>query len=323
LPHQRWRAVAPILLCAAGAAARPTTLLPEIDRPVTLRAGELDATMEGTYTNRATGFEGSVLSGGTAALGADYGLSDRIQLGLALAFPVIPGASLGSVVLSGAAAIDPRVAFRLDTGFEWLGTPSSNGDSDWVDRTTRWFGGFGTVAKIPVLPFVAFLLGRTGAIHLGHFATVGADANQFGANARHLWRYTGATGFSEGSSDLVVVSGGGENDNPTHLGLNVPLRLLVQPDPHFALMLQAGYSFQALFYPEPSPSLVAPEPAPPTRWTYQFVPIGIEAVVTPAGDIDLGARLFVDGLVAQSGPLGQKPDYWAQRAVLFWIRLRP
>jgi len=49
----------------------------------------------------------------------------------------------------------------------------------------------------------------------------------------------GASGLTEASSDFLVVSAG-NNSSGANLGINLPAGLLMQPDPHLAITLQAG-----------------------------------------------------------------------------------
>jgi len=53
-----------------------------------------------------------------------------------------------------------------------------------------------------------------------------------------------------------------------------------------------------------------------------FIPVGLEAVVTPAPRFDIGARLFLDGYVAQSGGSSSgNPNYFDLRALMFYFRV--
>jgi len=79
------------------------------------------------------------LSGETIALGADFGASDEVQLGLGAALPIHPGAGFGSVLASAAVAMNRSFALRTDAGFENIGPNGDNTGS----------------------------LGHTGAVHLG------------------------------------------------------------------------------------------------------------------------------------------------------------
>lgn len=288
-----------LLLC--GAAARSQEIQPLIDRPPTLRRGAVELTLSGTYTNWGGGGgvgAPSTLSGETLALGADFGATDALQLGLAGAFPIDPGAGFGSILGSAAFAVEKKVALRIDAGFERIGF---NGDLPAAanSHTNRFFGGIGAGIKVPISPTLAFVSGRTGAVHFGQFTNVGDQG---------VGLYGGASGLSESSSDFFVVSTG-NNNSSTNVGINLPLGLLLQPDPRFAVTLLTGYSAAITF---------------PTGSTYvlHFIPLGLEAVLTAAPALDLGLRFFLDGLVTQTGGNGAgNPGYFDLRAVMFWFRI--
>ncbi|MFL5420718.1 MAG: hypothetical protein ACJ79Y_08105, partial [Myxococcales bacterium] len=87
--------------------------------------------------------------------------------------------------------------------------------------------------------------------------------------------------------------------------------LLLQPDPHFAVSLLAGYSAVVVLPPAGS------------AFASHFVPVGLEAVVTPVPALDIGARFSLDGYVGQSGTTGAGPGYFDLRALMLWLRFRP
>src|SRR5215813_5023683 len=222
------RALIAPLLC--GAAVRAAEVQSLIDRPITLPRGSVDTTLHFTYTNWSSllGLGNLTLEGETLALGLDYGATDTIQLGIGLAFPINPGAAFGSVLASGSFAVDKNAALRLDAGYESFGT---NGNAD-TENANRYFLGMGASIKVPITPILAFVTGRTGPVQFGHFNNLGRN----GVSA-----YFGSSFLTELSSDFLVVSAG-NLDTGTIVGINLPAGLLVQPDPHVALTLQAGYS---------------------------------------------------------------------------------
>ncbi len=287
-----------ILVCSA--AARAAEPLPLIDRPVTVPRGAFDLTLQGTYTNWSTadllGTRSSI-AGETLALGADFGASDAAQLGFALAFPVNPGAGFGSILGSAAFAVSKGAALRIDAGFENFGF---NGDTAGISGNThvsRFFGGVGARIKAPLTPTVAFVVGRSGAVQFGHFNNLGDQG---------VGLYTGASFLPEASSDFLVISGGSDNSG-TNIGLNLPLGLLLQPDPRFALTLLAGYS------------AVIAIPSSGSAEALHFVPIGVEAVVTPTAPVDVGLRFFFDGYVGTTGTVSSNTGYFDTRALMLWI----
>jgi hypothetical protein len=295
--------IAALVFSAAAHAAEPPAL---IDRPVTLRSGAVDLTLQGTYTNWSTldallGTRTSV-AGETVALGADFGAGDAAQFGLALALPVNPGAGFGSILGSGAFAVGRGAALRIDAGYENFGFNGDTGGIVGNTHVNRFFGGVGARIKAPLSPTVAFVVGRTGAVQFGHFINVGDQG---------VGLYAGASFLTEASSDFLVVSTGsnGANNNLTNVGVNLPLGLLLQPDPRFALTLLAGYS------------AVIAIPSSGSSEALHFVPIGVEAMVTPTAAVDVGLRFFFDGYVGTTGTVSSDQGYFDTRALLLWITL--
>jgi len=293
------RALPFLLLCAAAGAAQGQ---PVIARPLTLPQGGLEVTLHGTYSNwSSTAFGGGdSLDGETLALGLDYGLSDSAQLGIAVALPINPGASFGSVLASASFAAGDAAAVRVDLGYERVGF---NGDTNGLDisRDDRFFAGLGAPLKIPLTPTLAFVSGHAGSVHFGHFTNIGQNG---------LGLYLGSTMFTETGSDFFVFSTA-DHDGGTYIGINLPAGLLLQPDPVFALTLLAGYSAAISI------------PSSGSTEALHFIPVGLEAVVTPVSALDIGLRFSIDGYVAHSGS-GSPGNlgYFDLRALMFWLRLR-
>src|SRR5216684_8440396 len=216
-----YRSVMPLaLLSLLGGLARAEEPQPLIERPITLARGAIDLTVHGTYTNWATGAAAgagpSSLAGETLALGADFGATDQAQLGLGVALPINPGAGFGSLFASAAFALDKRTAVRVAAGYERIGF---NGDNtSGFNHTNRYFAGLGVRLKVPLGPTLAFVTGRTGAVHFGHFNNIGDKGTG---------TYVGASGQTEAASDFVVFSTG-NNNSSTNLGFNLPAGLLLQ-----------------------------------------------------------------------------------------------
>src|SRR5690242_7212272 len=108
-----------------GAVARAQELQPIIARSLMVPAGRVEITVHGTYTNW-TGLGTTSLEGETLAMGADFGVTDRVQLGLAVALPINPGAGFGTVLGSAALGVSKTSALRLDVGFESFGINGNN-----------------------------------------------------------------------------------------------------------------------------------------------------------------------------------------------------
>jgi hypothetical protein len=192
--------------------------------------------------------------------------------------------------------VGKEAALRIDAGFENFGF---NGDTAGLGNThvSRFFGGVGARIQAPLSPTIAFVMGRTGAVHFGHFNNLGDQGTGL---------YAGASFLPDASSDFLVLSGGSDQSG-TNIGLNLPFGLLVQADPHFALTLLAGYS------------AVIAVPSSGSAEALHFVPIGVEAVVTPTGPVDVGLRFFFDGYVGTTGGIGSGQGYFDTRALMLWI----
>src|SRR6266849_3193429 len=191
------------------------------------------------------------------------------------------------------------LALGADSGFENFGFNGDNTGN--ISHTNRYFAGVGARIKVPISPTLAFVTGRTGAIHFGHFNNIGVSGTGL---------YVGASLLTETSSDFLVFSSGNNNSN-TNIGINLPAGLLLQPDPHLAVTLQAGYA-AAIAIPSSGSQSVA----------LHFIPVGLEAVLTPMPLLDIGARFFLDGYVAQwGGNSSGNPGYFDLRAVMLWIRI--
>lgn len=291
------RVLAALVLSGAGLHAQPPE--PPILRPITLPQGRVDLTIHGTYTDwdfSHLGLEEAFpsLTGETVALGVDFGVTDHVQLGLATALPVHPGLAFGSILVTGAVALEPRCALRLDAGYERTGVNGQNAKNEVPFH--RFFGGLGLPVKIPISAAVAFVSGSADAVGFGHFNNIGVGG---------MGIYYGVSQLGS-SVDVLVVEVGDDGRSST-IGVNLPLGLLLQPDPGFAFTLQTGYS--GVFTSGSSTAL-------------HYLPLKLEAVVTPDRTLDLGARFFVDGFVARTGGgLGGNFDYFDTRAFMLWLRV--
>src|SRR5207245_11610553 len=139
---------------------------------------------------------------------------------------------------------------------------------------------------------------RTATLSVGDVPTIGD---------RRTRLYTGASPVPEASSDVLVLSAGNSGSG-TIVGINLAAGLLLQLDPHLALTLQTGYS-------------AAIGTSGGTR-ALHFIPVGLEAVVTPVPRFDIGARFFLDGYIAPSGGSSSgNPNYFDLRALMFYFRV--
>jgi len=81
----------------------------------------------------------------------------------------------------------------------------------------------------------------------------------------------------------------------------------VQPHPQLALTLQAGYSAMI---------------NTTTGTAAHFVPVGVEAIISPISSLEIGASFLLDGYVGQSGNSTLDLSYFDQRTLTLWFRAR-
>jgi hypothetical protein len=281
--------------------ARPANAAPLIERPLTLPAGELDPILLGNYSNWAA--ECSACSsdaGESAAIGLDFGISPSTQVGLGIGLPVNPGFAFGSLTFDALFGVSATTAVRLDAGMESIGQNGVTGAS----HATRWFGGAGPYLRVPLSANAAFVWGRSGAVRFSRFLNLDIG---------------GGGGFYYGSSYLPVGAGAdllaisaGNNQSGTVIDINLPMGILLQPNPTVAITLQAGYS-----------AVIGIPSGGGSTTTLHFLPVGLEAVLSPAASLDIGLNLVLDGYFAQSGGNGSNgPGYFDLRTVLLWFRIR-
>ena len=294
-----------ILLCA-GAVSAQQEIQPVIDRPITLPRYAVDMTLQGSYVQSAKNtllgaWQANYPAGETLAIGVDIGATDQVQFGLGMALAIHPGSAFGSVTASGGFALSRTSALRVDAGIERVGF---NGDLTGMAfagglnaKGRRYFGGVGAHMKVPLVPGVAFVTGRSGAVQFGNFSNVGYAGTGL---------YAGASSFAATSADFLVVSAG-NNFMPTNIGLNLPLGLLAQAGPSVALTMLTGYA------------AIISIPNTGDTQVWQAIPLGFEAVISPTAPLDIGFRFMLDGwLTNWSGGI----HYADHRTMTLWLRWR-
>jgi hypothetical protein len=283
-------------------------------RPITLPAGTVELTLLGNYSTwRGGSLTRDPLSGESGGLGVDIGLGDRAQIGLAAAVPLNPGATFGSAMIDATFAVTSHTAVRLDFAVERAGTNGGTGsNSHWV----RNLAGAGLYMRLPLSSNVEFVWGRPGAIGLSRFLNLGI--NEYGTGGKA--EYAGGSFFPE-RVGIVLASGGGDtlmfstgsHDSGTIVSFNIPLGILVRPVPQLSLTLQAGYA-GALFAPQ-GPSVVS-------TFMQHFVPVGLEAVLSPIAPLDVGVNVLLDNYIGMTPGGLRGPGLFDQCTVLLWFRLR-
>jgi hypothetical protein len=252
-----------------------------IDRPLLLPAGHFDVQLLGNVSSQAQP-DGSTSTGEVGAIGLELGDGEQ-QFGLALALPVSPELTFGSVVGGLAQAITPAVAVRIDLAFD-------HGKShDATPDLNVYTIGAGLPFKVRLTHELALVGGSAGALAFAHFTNLDAG----GVND-----YLGTASTLFSSSDLIVYSR--RDDRAALFAINAPIGLLWQPLPVLSLTLHTGYAL-----------LLSGEDGSSPR---NFLPLGLEVVVSPAKLLDVGASFSV------AGPLGAPAGYLDIRLFTLWLR---
>jgi hypothetical protein len=283
--------LAALLLLPCAALAEPPSWsslgdrYPEaiIDRPLMLPQNTLELNLLGNVTTQS-GFQ----AGEAVALGLEVGLGEG-QGGIVLALPAAPGFGFGSVFGSAAWALDRQLAFRAD-----LGLDHSGGD---IGRPEAWFysAGAGLPFEVRLSQMFALVSGRVGAMGYAHFTNL--DVGGAGL-------YRGASQpFS--SADLLVYTK--KEDGDSQVTINLPIGLLAQVAPNFAVTLRTGFE-----------TIIVASGAGGAQY---FVPLGADAVLSPSRALDVGASFSVAGQVAHSSPAASG-GYTDIFMASLWLRLR-
>jgi hypothetical protein len=253
-----------------------------IDRPLMLPQNTVELNLLGNVTSQS-GFS----AGETVVAGIEVGLGEG-QGGIVLALPAHPGFGFGSVAGSAAWSVGRQAAFRFDIGFDHSGAD--------VGRPEAYFysAGAGFPFELRLSNWVALVSGRVGAMGYAHFTNV---------NAGGAGLYRGASQpFS--SSDLLIYTK--KENGDAQLTFNLPVGLLAQIAPDFAVTLRTG--FEAIVVVD-------------NGGAQYFVPIGADAVFSPSRSVDLGASFSIAGQVGQTGSAASAgyTDFFMGS---LWLRLR-
>lgn len=255
-----------------------------IERPLMLPANVVEVDVLGNLSSLP-----GASAGAAAAVGLELGLGGG-EAGLAVALPAAPGFGFGSVYGSAAWSLQRNSAFRIDLGFD-----HSQGD---VGRPNQNFysAGAGLLFSWRLTRSVALTFGRSRAIDFGRFVNVSLGGTGF---------YTGATsGFD--SADVVVYTK--QEDGPTQVSGSTPFGLLWQALPELAATLRFGYEI-----------VISTDGG--QDGTQHFIPLGIDLVLTPVPDVDVGASLSLAGQIARTGASASGGFTDAPLGAL-WLRLR-
>jgi hypothetical protein len=292
-----------LLLLAAVLLVSPAVLsepypVQLIDRPLTLPRGAIEGDALINYTSYSE--NGGSATGESGVLGVEYGLKKDLQLGLAFALPLNPGFDFGSIVGSVTSASGP-IGFHAQLGYERLAIAAdftSVGGTATSDHAGFLFASLGAPLKMRLSPRVALVSGTTRAYQF-------AFPTNFGAG--------GASFYSGGSPDCFecgdLVTAGrfiNESDAGWFINLNLPVGILFQVIEPLSVTVFSGY--HALL--TTSGSLEAAH----------FVPLGVEAVLSPGPGGEFGVSVMLPGEVAQSS--GNSLGYTDIVNVSVWLRLR-
>lgn len=270
---------------------------PLADRPLNLPRGALELDLAGHYSNwSGTALDSGSVSGEAAAASVAFGVSSGVQLGATLALPINPGFGFGTVAANGLFSLGRDSAFRVDLGWDRLGT---NGSGGFVSAGDTYFGGLGAPLRFKLGQGVALVSGRTGGFELAHFINLGASGTGL---------YYGASTLGFATGDLLTVAhstGSSSASDSTAINLTVPVGVMLQAADALAFTLWSGYHL-SWFSDGATTSAV------------HFIPLGLDAVFSPAPALDLGASFNLPGRVG--GDL--KAGYTDLRDVAVWVRFR-
>ncbi|HEX4386784.1 MAG TPA: hypothetical protein VH083_27705 [Myxococcales bacterium] len=305
--------------CAVRAAeAYPAA---QIDRPLVLPAGKVELGLLGNLTNWSSVTQlfttadptTASVTGEAGVVGIEVGLG-RVQLGAALALPLNPGFSYGSLFGSASIALSPATALRLDFGVDRIG---NSGDISGFrpvrlnsDTSVHQYSfGVGMPFKVRLSPGVALVGGSVGAMTFAHFTHLGSNGSG---------TYLGAGLLMFDAADNVVYSFAGTGDysgfgSTRVLALNLPLGLLFQATSRLSVTLHAGYL--ALLDPSGSSA----------RSAAHFLPVGIDVVfASPEQNVDLGASFSLAGPLQSTTytPTGFVGGYFDLQMATIWLRYR-
>jgi hypothetical protein len=256
-----------------------------IDRPLVLPAGMNEFGVQGDVTILSTGNVSPSGFAGSAGFEMGFG---KAQVGLALGLPVVPGFNFGSIYGSAAAMLERQVAIRVDAGY----------DRDVVGVGVRTAAsgiisfGLGIPLEMRLGKNVSFVSGRVGAMNFTPFLNFGQNGGTI-----YLGR---AMPFA--SADLFSITH--NLDASSVISVNLPAGLLVQVSDPLAVVFRSGY--QALIASDGSGS-------------EHYIPLGIDAVLSPSRAVDLGASFLLPGYV---GGAATGLGYADWKVISFWARLR-
>ncbi|MBI5543551.1 MAG: hypothetical protein HY901_06655 [Deltaproteobacteria bacterium] len=271
----------------AKAETSATGSLALLDRPLVLRESEIAPSVRTEITNAS--IHGVNGTGASLVIGADVGLTDSLQVGMAIGMPLIPNPDFGAVVGSGVWGMHEAYGARLDIAY------SRDLSTDFSDSSSRSavHVGLGLPVKLTLSPILAVVSGGTAASRFGRFLNKAASNGPFTVSTFSLTPVFG--------SDLVTYSHSSfEESSSDGVTLNLPLGLQVQPHERFALALRTGY---VLSYASSSSS-AGILGSISTSATAHYLPMEIEAVASVLPQLDVGASFGLMGALSSSLSFG-------------------
>lgn len=139
--------------------------------------------------------------------------------------------------------------------------------------------------------------GKTDAINFAQFTNLAANGQG---------SYFGSSVFPNNGTDFISIASNTQSGNG--FNVNLPIGVLVQPDPHFAFVIHSGYS---------APIAI---PSSGSTEVEHFIPVGLDLIVTPNKQVDIGLSFARVGLVASSN--GNSPGYTDIFNAALWLRRR-
>jgi hypothetical protein len=258
---------------AATSAAYDTSTW--VNRPLLLPAGV--GRGGGTVGIMNLSQNGGSAAGEYLTLDLDYGFSDNLQLGVAVALPLDP-AAFGSVIGTAIFGVGPMAAIRLEGGIVRgtvdFGTLGSDGSNIGVVAA-------GIPWKTQLSPGLAFVTGGTTADAFGR--PYALSSNGGGISIGAIPFYTGqdlvAVAFNNNSSSSSSTSGSSSSTD-TVVVLQAPFALLADLSATVAVQPRAG--FRVII--------------PSQGSTEKALPIGVD-LMGRLSRLDLGASLDIAGIL--------------------------
>ena len=258
-----------------------------IDRPLVLAPRMMQANLGLDVTNEVV-TSMDTATGESLNAAFDIGVAPRLQVGLALTFPINP-ATFGSAIADVQYGVSESANLRMDAGVARVGFVGGALDGM---RNIYEFG-FGLPVKVKLSKNVAVISGRTSAAGFGLPTALAGNGGGLAS---------GATPLVAGDSILAVAS---DDSGTAVIAANAPIGVLIAPHERVAIALHSGYRY---LHEGSSGSISSRD--------LSFVPLGVDVMFNLPQHVDLGVSADV------AGPVDQNSGYFDLRQFLAWAQAR-